>query len=58
MLYPAFQLQYMLQGKVLGHAFWSHCSNRRIELSKGKYVALRDLMELVRKKIFFFKIIL
>jgi hypothetical protein len=47
MLYPAFQLQYMLQGKVLGHSFWSKCSDRRIELSKGKYIALKNLMELV-----------
>jgi hypothetical protein len=47
MLYPAFQLQYMLQGKILGHKFWTKCSNRRIELAKGKYIALKDLMELV-----------
>jgi hypothetical protein len=47
MLYPAFQLQYMLQGKILGHKFWTRCSERRIELAKGKYIALKDLMELV-----------
>lgn len=45
MLFPAFQLQYMLQGKILGHSFWSKCSDRRIELSKGKYISLRELME-------------
>lgn len=46
LLFPAFQLQHMLQGKILGHSFWGKCSNRRIELSKGKYISLRELMEL------------
>lgn len=47
MLFPAFTLQNMLQEKVLGRSFWGKCSERRIELSKGKYISLRELMELV-----------
>lgn len=48
MLFPAFQLQLHLQEKVCGVAFWAHCSNRRIELSKGKFVTMGELMEVVR----------
>lgn len=47
MLFPAFQLQLHLQEKVCGRSFWSRCSNRRVELSKGKFVTMGELMELV-----------
>lgn len=50
LLFPAFQLQHMLQEKVLGVNFWRKCSERRIQITKGKYVALKDLMYLVREK--------
>jgi hypothetical protein len=47
MLFPAFQLQLNLQTKVIGTKFWKKCSQRRIEISKGKFVTLVQLMELV-----------
>jgi hypothetical protein len=42
-----FKLQHHLQESVLGVSFWERASERRIELSHGKYVSLSDLMLLV-----------
>ena len=47
MLFPAFQLQLKLQETVMGRSFWEKCTNRRVELSKGTYVTMGDLMEMV-----------
>jgi hypothetical protein len=47
LLYPVFKLQHHLQESVLGVSFWERASERRIELSHGKYVSLSDLMLLV-----------
>lgn len=53
MLFPAFQLQLHLQEKVCGRSFWKRCSNRRVELSSGKFVTMGDLMQLhVRKDLY------
>ena len=49
MLFPAFQLQLKLQERIMGTSFWRKCTNRRVELSKGTYVTMGDLMEMVRK---------
>jgi hypothetical protein len=48
MLFPAFNLQQQLRNNVLGAAFWKKSSNRRVELSKGKYVTMSQLMQMVR----------
>jgi len=46
LLFPAFKLQRQLQSAVLGEAFWETASNRRVQLSKGKYMKMADLMEI------------
>jgi hypothetical protein len=38
LLYPAFQVQRKLQKKIMGKGFWAKQSDRRIEISKGKFV--------------------
>lgn len=48
LLYPVFKLQHHMQENVLGVAFWRKASNRRVELCKGKYVTMSDLLYLVR----------
>jgi Ca2+-binding EF-hand superfamily protein len=47
MLFPVFNLQHQLRCNVLGERFWDKASNRRLELSKGRYVTMSDLMLLV-----------
>jgi hypothetical protein len=47
LLFPAFQMQSALQAKVLGVSFWENHANRRIEISKGKFVPIARFMELV-----------
>jgi len=47
LLYPVFKLQHHMQENVLGVAFWRKASNRRVELCKGKYVTMSDLLYLV-----------
>eukprot|EP01031_Cornospumella_fuschlensis_P037493 gene37493-45531_t len=46
MLFPAFQMQLKIQEKVFGRRFWERCSNRRIEISKGKYASITDIMNM------------
>ena len=46
-MFPVFKLQNHLQERVLGIRFWEKASERRIQLSKGKYVKLSELMRLV-----------
>lgn len=47
MLFPAFNLQLHLQNKVLGRSFWERCSKKRYELSKGKYITMAELLDMV-----------
>ena len=54
LLYPVFKLQRHLQDNVLGVSFWTRASERRIQLCKGKYVTLADLMLLVRIRFILF----
>eukprot|EP01038_Epipyxis_sp_PR26KG_P007378 gene7378-10050_t len=49
-LFPAFQMQEALQKKILGKSYWSKQSNRRVEISKGKYVPITQLMLLHTNK--------
>jgi Ca2+-binding EF-hand superfamily protein len=46
MLFHAFQLQMKLRTRVCGDGFWERCSNRRIELCKGKFISMGEIMEL------------
>jgi hypothetical protein len=48
LLFPAFEMQTALQRSTLGTAFWQRNSERRIEISKGRFVPIGKLMELVR----------
>lgn len=43
-LYPAFVLQTQMQEKILGSKFWNSCSETRVELSSGKYIAISALL--------------
>jgi hypothetical protein len=47
MLFPAFQMQLKLQERIMGSKFWEKCTERRVEWSKGKYISIAQLMELV-----------
>ena len=47
LLYPVFKLQHHMQESVLGTGFWHKASDRRVELCKGKYVTMGDLLNLV-----------
>jgi len=46
MLFHAFQLQMKLRSKVCGEAFWERCSNRRVQLSSGKFISMGEIMKL------------
>ena len=46
LLFPAFQLQQQMQKHIMGPGFWRKASNRRIQLSKGQYITMAELMEL------------
>ena len=48
LLFPVFNLQRHLQEQVMGVSFWERASERRVQLSKGKYVTLGELMQMVR----------
>lgn len=46
LLFPAARMQLYLQQKVLGRGFWHKNSQRRIKLSKGKFVPIGKLLEM------------
>ena len=46
LLFPAFEIQMKIQNGILGPEFWNHCSQRRVSITDGKYMQIRDLMEL------------
>eukprot|EP01035_Chromulina_nebulosa_P022337 gene22337-28925_t len=53
MLFPAFLVQSQLQKKILGLRFWNQHANRRIEITKGKFLPVAKFMEIhLRKDIF------
>jgi hypothetical protein len=47
MLFPAFQMQLKIQEKVFGRRFWERCSSRRVEICKGKYASITEIMMMV-----------
>ena len=46
LLFPAFEVQMKIQDNILGREFWMHCSHRNIPLGSGKFINIRDLMDL------------
>ena len=46
LLYPAFEMQRMIQQKILGEEFWNLLSLRRVELSKGTYIPIAEFMQI------------
>lgn len=46
LLFPAFLMQELLQKKILGKSFWEKNANRRIELSRGKFIPIAKFMEI------------
>lgn len=49
LLFPAFQMQLYLKKNLLGVNFWERCADRRIKLSKKKFVTVKQLIEMVRQ---------
>lgn len=46
-LFPAFQIQHMLQSKIIGTHYWSTASDKRIKLSNGQYLRFSELLKMV-----------
>jgi len=46
LLFPAFQMQFTLQRKVMGYAFWKKHAKRRIALSNGSYVTVENFLSI------------
>jgi phosphotransferase system HPr-like phosphotransfer protein len=46
LLFPAFQMQLALKKGILGVNFWESCAQRRVQLSKKKYVTIKQIIEL------------
>lgn len=44
LLFPAFNMQEIIRNRVLGAAFWEHYSQKRIQISKGKYTTIGNFM--------------
>ena len=40
LLFPAFQMQSALRGKILGQGFWESHANKRIKFTNGKYLSV------------------
>lgn len=50
LLFPAFKVQFNLRESICGVSFWDSCARRRVEISKGRYMAIKDIIELVSKR--------
>lgn len=46
LLFPAFQMQFALQKKILGKGFWTNNAERRLRLSDGNYISIQKFMEI------------
>jgi hypothetical protein len=49
LLWPAFQMQLALKKKMIGIGFWQTHAERRVKLTKNKYVKIKDLLQLHAK---------
>lgn len=47
LLFPAFEMQLALRTQILGVSFWEKTADRRVKLSKNKYITIQKLLELV-----------
>jgi hypothetical protein len=47
LLFPAFEMQLALRKQILGIYFWERTADRRVKLSKNKYITIRKLLEMV-----------
>ncbi len=47
LLFPAFQMQLLLQTSIMGVKFWEKHGKRRIQLSNDKYIKIKDFLVLV-----------
>lgn len=57
LLFPAFQLQLALKKTLLGISFWERHAERRVKISKDKFIKIKDLLNMhavnkVRKAVF------
>jgi hypothetical protein len=50
LLFPAFMMQTKMQSKILGCRFWSSLANKRIEISKGRYIPISEFLKLHTNK--------
>ena len=50
LLFPAFMMQTKMQSKILGCRFWSNLANKRIEISKGRYIPISEFLKLHTNK--------
>ncbi|RYY81143.1 hypothetical protein EON63_16070 [archaeon] len=46
LLFPAFQLQLALKKTLLGVSFWERHAERRVKISKDKFIKIKDLLAL------------
>ena len=46
LLFPAFDVQRKMQDSTMGQRFWSSLANKRLKLSSGQYVPIKQYMEL------------
>mmetsp|Transcript_18568 Transcript_18568/g.25651 ORF Transcript_18568/g.25651 Transcript_18568/m.25651 type:complete len:415 (-) Transcript_18568:523-1767(-) len=53
LLFPAFLMQSTLQRRILGQRFWHNHANRRIEISKGKFIPIAKFMDIHMDKSLF-----
>lgn len=47
LLFPAFEMQRVLQKHCLGAKFWKRITQKRIELSDGKFLSVGEIIELI-----------
>lgn len=53
LLFPAFEMQQLLQRRTLGTSFWYKNAERRIEVSKGRFIPIAKFMELVSVHLYY-----
>ena len=49
-MFPAFIMQRTLRKRILGERFWEKLSQRRLKISRGKYVSMDEFLELHMNK--------
>ena len=49
LLFPAFEMQRIIKKRCLGKRFWKRISQKRVELSKGHFLSLTDIREMMHR---------